>query len=89
MVKIDGLEKGDLVEIALSADAKRALDSYWFYFSDKSGETNVPGRFHVGYLSKLEEDGVFLAQDWNKPKNRPERGATNFGFDVVESYRKL
>ncbi len=93
--KIEGLDRGDLVELVLTADATRHLETHYWYAPDWSGETNIPGRVHSGYVTKVQGDSkkiqenyIFLAEEWNKVKNRPEMGATKFYFDAIDSYRK-
>jgi hypothetical protein len=87
--KIEDVQRGDLVEIALTSNANMYLDSIEFYAADKSGKTNIPGRFRVGYFIMTELNFVSLAGGWDKPNDKPERQRTRFYFEVVESCRKL
>ena len=87
--KIRDIKEGDIVEIALTPDARRYTEAYYFFHPDADEETNIPGRTHVGYVSKLEEDSIWLAQDWNKLNGKTNMGAVRYYLKVVESWRKL
>jgi len=91
-IKVEDVVKGDLVEITLTPDAKKCLGIDYFFVPDISGETNIPGRTRVGYVTNIYENSVFLTQGWNKSQNKPEveegNSPVRYYFDAVESWIK-
>jgi hypothetical protein len=87
------LRRGDLIEIALTADAQQYPD---LILKDRSGETNIPGRFLPGYVIEVgaeRDDGVkydfiSIAREWDKPNNKPINGGITVYSSAVQSYRK-
>ena len=79
------LKRGNLVDITLTAEARRHIDGYDWYAKDNLGETNEPGRVVSGRVMEVEIHYVFVAQVWNEQKNEPVNGRVKVYRDAIQS----
>jgi len=88
VAKIKDIKRGDLVEFALTRDAKMVLGAKTTFVKDKTGDTNIPGRTYAGYIANLGLDPITLSQDWNELDDGSSGGYLKFHLDIIESYSK-
>ena len=88
--KIENVQRGDLVELVLKANAKKFVEAQIIFIADKTGETNIPGRNHVGYLTDIKPEFISLTSGMNRIKDRisDNLGSTRFYLDAIEDYSK-
>ncbi|MDO8528387.1 MAG: hypothetical protein Q7S06_00660 [Nanoarchaeota archaeon] len=87
--KVEGVNRGDLVELTLKRGAKKQLDMEYWFSEDKSGKTDTRGRIFVGYVVEVDDNSIALAHSWNVFDREPERmGGIRFKFDAIGSYCK-
>lgn len=88
MISTKNLNKGDLVEIALSDNAGIFSGNAHIYSRDNS--VNIPGRHHLGYVARVNDDAIFLVECWDKMKNEPQSqtGVVQIYFDAIKYYRR-
>ncbi len=90
--RTETIVRGDLVEIALTSDAKKSFGLSYSFELDKSRGINIPGRTCVGYVTEIDGNSVSLAQEWNKQIDNPVFGIGSYEtkcyFDAIESWKK-
>ena len=91
-----GLNKGDLVEIVLTPDAKNYVGVGKFYMKDLGNKTNLPERFHSGYITGIypEKGYLTLHYEWSDEtlklaeKNDIEIGGIMYYFNAIDKFKR-
>jgi len=89
--KIEDVQRGDLVELVLKANAMKIIEAQIIFIPDHIDETNIPGRSYAGYVVEIKPDSIFLASGMNRIKDRiPDNlGGIKFYLDTIKDYSKL
>lgn len=89
--KIENVQRGDLIELGLKANAKKILEAQLIFIPDYSDETQISGRSYVGYVAEIKPDSISLASGWNWINNKipDDAGGIRFYLDIIATYSRL
>ncbi len=94
--RMQGINKGNLMEITLKPEAHMILGAHKFFVIDKSLPPNTPGRSFTGYVSDRTFDSVTLCYGWNRVDETSRRTLAYldteigvFNFEAIDAYSKL